>query len=97
VSARTRLVLGLAGVAATASVVRRDRVGRREMTVFRVVNELPDRLQLPMWVVMQAGALGAVPIAAGAAHVAGRPRLAVRLLVGGTGAWVSAKAVKLVV
>jgi membrane-associated phospholipid phosphatase len=94
VRARARLLLGLAGVAGTASVVRRDRVGRRELRAFRVANELPDRLYRPVWLVMQGGALGAVPVAAGAAHATGRPRLAAQLLASGTGAWVLAKSVK---
>jgi glycosyltransferase 2 family protein len=94
VTARRRLVLGLVGVAATASVVRRDRVGRRELRLFRAANETPDALYGPLWVVMQGGALGAVPVAAGAARAAGRPRLAGRLVVSGTGAWLLAKGVK---
>lgn len=94
-SARTRLGLGLLGVAATASVVRRDRVGRREVLAFRAVNELPDgALAPPVWLVMQGGALGAVPAAALLARLEGHPRLAVRLLTGGTAAWVLAKGVK---
>jgi membrane-associated phospholipid phosphatase len=94
VTARRRLVLGLIGVAATASVVRRDRVGRREVQLFRAVNELPDELYRPLWLVMQCGALGAAPAAAVAARASGRPELAVRLAGGGTAAWVLAKATK---
>jgi membrane-associated phospholipid phosphatase len=94
VRARTRLLLGLAGVAGTASVVRRDRVGRRELRIFRAANELPDRLYRPVWLVMQGGALGAVPAAAGAAQATGRSRLAAQLLASGAGAWVLAKGVK---
>lgn len=89
-----RLLLGVTGVVATASVVRRDRVGRREVAVFRAVNELPDALSGPLWLVMQAGAVGAAPAAAVLAGVAGRRRLAVQLLLGGTGAWGLAKVVK---
>jgi glycosyltransferase 2 family protein len=94
VSARARLLLGVVGIAATASVVRRDRVGPREARAFRAVNALPDELRGPLWVGMQAGALGAVPVAAGAARLAGRERLPGRLLVTGTAAWLLAKAVK---
>jgi membrane-associated phospholipid phosphatase len=94
VTARRRLVLGLVGVAATASVVRRDRVGRRELRLFRAANETPDGLYGPLWVVMQGGALGAVPVAAVAARVAGRPHLAARLATSGAGAWLLAKGVK---
>lgn len=91
---RGRLLLGAAGLLGTAAAVRRDRVGRREAAVFRAVNGLPDRLERPLWVVMQAGALGAAPVAAGFAAAAGQRRLAGHLLAGGTGAWVAAKAVK---
>jgi undecaprenyl-diphosphatase len=97
VSDRARLLVGLLGVAATTSVVRRDRVGRREVAVFQTVNELPDGLHAPVWLVMQAGTLGAAPVAAACAAVARRPRLAAQLLVGGTSAWVLSKAVKHVV
>jgi glycosyltransferase 2 family protein len=97
VRARARLLLGLAGVAGTASVVRRDRVGRRELRAFRVANELPDRLYRPVWLVMQGGALGAVPVAAGAAALTGRPGLGRQLLVSGGSAWLLAKAVKVFV
>ena len=93
-SARTRLALGALGLAVTASLVRRDRVGPREEQLFRAVNGAPDRCYVPTWVVMQGGALGAVPVAAAAAMAASRPRLAARLLVNGCGAWLLAKAVK---
>jgi glycosyltransferase 2 family protein len=94
VSARTRLALGLLGIAATASVVRRDRVGPREVTAFRTVNELPDPWYRPLWVVMQAGALGAAPAAAAVARASGRRDLSGRLLLGGGSAWFLAKGVK---
>lgn len=91
---RGRLALGLAGVVGTAAAVRRDRVGPREAAVFRAVNGLPDRLEGPLWVVMQAGALGAAPVAAAVAGATGRRRLAGQLLLAGLGAWLAAKAVK---
>lgn len=93
-SARTRLLLGLAGVAATASVVQRDRVGERELQVFRAVNDLPDELFPPVWVVMQGGALGAAPAAALVARATGRPQLATDLLAAGSLAWLLSKVVK---
>ncbi|MGB8649764.1 MAG: phosphatase PAP2 family protein [Mycobacteriales bacterium] len=93
-SARTRLALGLVGIAATASLVRRDEVGPREVAVFRAVNDLPDDWYRPVWVVMQAGALGAAPVAAGVARAAGRPRLAGQLLAGGSCAWLLSKVLK---
>jgi membrane-associated phospholipid phosphatase len=97
VSARVRLALGVAGVLATASVVRRNRVGPRELQVFRAVNDVPDRVFGPVWVVMQAGALGAAPTAAVLARAAGRPRLATHLLAGGGTAWLLSKVVKVFV
>lgn len=89
-----RLAAGCAGLAATALLVRRDRVGRRETRVFRAVNDLPDALFAPAWIVMQLGNLGAAPAAAGAALAAHERRLATRLLVGGTASWALSKVVK---
>ena len=96
-SARTRLLLGVAGVAVTASLVRRDGVGPREARAFEAVNHLPDRWYRPVWVVMQCGALGAAPVAAAVARAAGRPRLAARLLTGGSTATPLSKLVKVFV
>ena len=91
---RTRLALGIAGLAGTAVAVRRDSVGRRETRVFRAVNDLPDSLFGPAWVVMQLGTLAAAPAAAGVALAVGDRRLARRLLVGGTAGWALSKVVK---
>ena len=91
---RVRLGLGIAGLAASAVAVRRDRVGRREARVFQVVNNLPDSLFAPAWVVMQLGAVGAAPAAAAVAVAAGQPRLARRLLLGGVASWGLSKVVK---
>jgi undecaprenyl-diphosphatase len=46
---------------------------------------------------MQYGTFGAVPVAATVALVARKPRLAASIAVGGTAAWVTAKAAKRVV
>ena len=91
---RTRLALGIAGLAGTTVVVRRDRVGRRETRVFRAVNGLPDSLFGPAWVVMQLGTLAAAPAAAGVALAVRERTLARRLLVGGTASWALSKVVK---
>ena len=87
VDPRTRMALGAAGMAGTAAIVRRDRVGRRETQVFRLVNGLPDPLFAPAWVVMQLGTLAAAPVTAAVALAAGERVLARRLLVGGTAGW----------
>lgn len=92
-----QLGAGLAALLATASAVRHDRVGPREVKAFRAINGLPDSVYLPAWVVMQLGAFGAIPASAAAAWLAGDEELAGRLLIGGTGTWLLAKAVKRVV
>ena len=96
-AALTRTAAGAAVLAGTLVPIRRDRIGRREKTAFRLVNDLPDPLYVPVWPVMQLGALGAAPVTAAVALAAGNRPLAGRLLSGGTGAWVLAKAVKRVV
>jgi membrane-associated phospholipid phosphatase len=77
--------------------VRRDRVGRAERALFTAVNGLPDAVHPPIWLVMQGGALGAVPITAAAAAALGRPQLAARLAISGTATYVLAKGIKSVV
>jgi glycosyltransferase 2 family protein len=94
---RVRLGLGTAAMLGTALAVRRNRVGPGEARAFWAVNGLPDSLYLPAWAVMQLGALGAAPAAAGLAWLAGDGELAGRLLAGGTGAWALSKLVKQIV
>jgi membrane-associated phospholipid phosphatase len=69
-------------------------VGRREVAVFRTVNELPDGLFVPTWVLMQSGSLAAGPVVAALSWASGRPRLAGRLLLGGVGSWALSKVIK---
>lgn len=92
-----RLAAGAAVLAGTLVPLRRDRIGRREQEAFRLVNDLPDGLHRPVWPVMQLGSLAAAPATAGVALAAGNRPLAVRLLAGGSAAWVAAKMVKRVV
>ena len=73
---RVRLGAGTAALLATAMAVRRDRVGPCETAAFRAVNGLPSSLYPPAWAIMQLGALGAAPAAAGAAWLAGDRELA---------------------
>lgn len=94
---RVRTVVALSLLAGTVAPLHRNRIGRREQQVFRVVNGLPDGLFAPAWTVMQLGALGAAPVTAAAAMVAGERRLAGHLVTVGTAAWVLAKVVKGVV
>jgi undecaprenyl-diphosphatase len=94
---RVRLGAGAAALLITSLAVRRDRVGPCEAAAFRAVNDLPGSLYPPAWAIMQLGALGAAPAAAGAAWLAGDRALAGRLLAGGTSAWALSKLVKRVV
>jgi glycosyltransferase 2 family protein len=91
---RVRLGAGLAVLLATSIAARHRRVGPGEAEAFRAINSLPDALHPPAWAVMQLGALGAVPAAAGVAWLAGDRRLAGRLLSSGTVTWALAKLVK---
>ncbi len=89
-----RLLVGLAGLALSGLAVRAHSIGRREVAVFRAVNQLPDGLFPPAWVLMQAGTLAAGPVAGVIAWASGRPRLAVRLALDGFGSWTLSKVVK---
>jgi membrane-associated phospholipid phosphatase len=74
--------------------LERDRVGRRERRMFRAVNELPDSLFGPAWLVMQLGTVGSAVGMAAAAGASGRRRLAARLLAAGVLTWAASKVVK---
>lgn len=92
-----RVVLGTAAVAASAFAARRTRPGSAETDVFRLVNELPEALSFPLRLLMQAGSVGALPVTVALALLARRPRLARDMGVAGIVAWLSAKAMKVVV
>ncbi len=94
---RVRLGAGTAVLVATTLAARRAPVGPCETAAFRAVNGLPGSLYPPAWAVMQLGAIGAAPSAAGVAWLAGDRELAGRLLAEGTGAWVLSKVVKRIV
>ena len=78
-----RLGVGLAGLALSGLAVHARSIGRREATLFRAVNGLPDGLFVPAWVLMQSGTLAAGPVAGAIAWTSGRPRLGLRLALGG--------------
>ncbi len=90
------VVLGLSVLAGSALLARRAR-SETEIGIFRSANDLPNGAFLPIWSVMQYGTFGAVPVAATVALAARKPRLAASIAVGGTAAWVTAKAAKRVV
>jgi glycosyltransferase 2 family protein len=96
-SARRKLVLGVAVLAAAMIPARRAQPPRLELEIFDAVNDLPDALYPPLWSVMQFGALAAVPATAGVIWFTGDRARAVRLLAGGTATWALAKGVKQVI
>lgn len=91
---KVRLAVGTAAMAASLVPLHRDRVGSIEARIFRRVNDLPDSLLPPAWLVMQLGTVGAAPVAAIIARVTGDRRLAVRLLAGGVATWAASKVLK---
>jgi membrane-associated phospholipid phosphatase len=90
-----RLPAALGGaVVAIAVAAPTDRVSPLETAVFRAVNGLPDALLPIVWVPMQSGSLGAVPVAAVGALVARGRRSAAAVGTAGLAAYVLAKGVK---
>lgn len=96
-SARARVRLFASGAAlmvGSGVLSRGSRPSGPEVRLFRAVNAGPDVLRRPNWALMLGGTLGAVPSAGAVAWRAGHPRLAARLVTGGTAAYVFAKFVK---
>ena len=91
-------VLRFAAGAGLFFASRAEAIGGRlppyEERIFRAANGASDAIRVPVRAVMQAGTFVTVPIAATVAFLAGRRRLAAKLLVGGTLAWFGAKAAK---
>ena len=85
---------GMLVLAGSAVPVRVHRVSHPEASLFRAVNGVPGLPFPPVWAVMQLGNIAAVPVSAGAALRAGRPRLAAGLFGAGTLTYVLAKAIK---
>ena len=90
------LAVGLGVLIGSALVARQPR-GESEIEIFRSANDLPNEAFPPIWTAMQYGTFGAVPVAATVALMARKPRLAGSLALGGTAAWVTAKAAKRIV
>lgn len=84
-------VVALAG---SARAAHRGCVGPGEERIFRVLNNRSELLALPVWMVMQAGSLGAVYGLAGAAAGRRRFRSAAVVAAYGTAVWAGVKLVK---
>jgi uncharacterized membrane protein YbhN (UPF0104 family)/tRNA A-37 threonylcarbamoyl transferase component Bud32/membrane-associated phospholipid phosphatase len=92
-----RMLVGSMIVVASGMAAQRGHVFTFDANLFRLVNGLPAALGRPLLVVMQLGALAAVPVAAVLALAARRPRLARDLAVSGTLTWVLTRLIKALV
>jgi membrane-associated phospholipid phosphatase len=89
-----RLVAGAAILLVCLLTVRPDEVGVLEEDLFRLANDLPTALFPAFWVVMQAGNVLAVGVAAAVVAATRRFWLAFNLAVTGIGVWLLAKWIK---
>ncbi|HWC42047.1 MAG TPA: phosphatase PAP2 family protein [Actinomycetota bacterium] len=89
-----RLVAGLAILLVCTATVRPHEVGVLEEDLFRLVNDLPNALFPPFWVVMQGGNVLAVGVAAVVVAATRRFWLAANLAVTGIGVWMVARWIK---
>jgi undecaprenyl-diphosphatase len=92
-----RLLAGTAILVTCTALVRPDHVGVLETDLFRLVNDLPTALFPMVWVVMQAGNVLAVGVAAALVAATRRYWLAFNLAVTGIGVWMVAKWIKTLV
>jgi glycosyltransferase 2 family protein len=91
-----RVVLGGAILAVTTLAIHKNFVGDREAALFRVVNELafPGWTWPGVWLVMQLGVIGAVPLVAVLALATKRLRLALDAVLAAGSIYLIAKLVK---
>jgi glycosyltransferase 2 family protein len=89
-----RIIVGAVASVVTTALARSREIHPAEHQTFRSINDLPDTVLPPVFVVMQAGSYGAVFVAAAGLQRLGRPRLAAAALVSGTAAWLGCKVVK---
>jgi undecaprenyl-diphosphatase len=91
-----RVVLGSAVLALTTLAIHKDFIGDREAALFRVVNELalPGWTWPGVWLVMQLGVIGAVPLVAVLALATRRLRLALDAVLAAGSIYLIAKLVK---
>jgi glycosyltransferase 2 family protein len=89
-----RLVAGLAILLVCTATVRPDDVGVLETDLFRLANDLPNALFPAFWVVMQAGNVLAVGVAAAVVAATRRFWLAANLAITGIGVWLAARWIK---
>jgi membrane-associated phospholipid phosphatase len=89
-----RLVAGTAILLGCTLTVRPSHVGVLEEDLFRLANDLPTALFPAFWVVMQAGNVLAVGVAAAVVAATRRFWLAANLAITGIGVWLLARWIK---
>jgi glycosyltransferase 2 family protein len=91
-----RVTLGLLLLAAASLGIHKQRIGTRETDVFRVVNDLdlPGWTYPGVWLVMQLGVIGAVPLVVGLALATRRLRLALDAALAAGSIYLIAKVIK---
>jgi len=91
-----RLVLGIVVLLLTTSAIHKDFLGSREAAVFRLVNDLalPDWTWPGVWLVMQLGVIGAVPLVAVIALATRHLRLALDAVLAAGSIYLIAKVIK---
>jgi glycosyltransferase 2 family protein len=89
-----RLVAGTAILLVCTLTVRPDDVGVLEEDLFRLANDLPTALFPAFWLVMQAGNVLAVGVAAAVVAATRRFWLAANLAITGIGVWMLARLIK---
>ena len=92
-----QILFGLVALYFTALWSSNQQATDAEREAFVIMNTLPDALTPILFPAMQAGSLVAVFITGVFALLAGRPRLAGLIVLGGGSAWVLAKFVKRIV
>jgi undecaprenyl-diphosphatase len=91
-----RLVLGILILLAASAAIHADRVGVRETNLERLINDLalPSWTDPLVWLVMQLGVIGAVPLVAALALALRRLRLALDAVLAAGSIYLIAKLVK---
>jgi membrane-associated phospholipid phosphatase len=92
-ASRVLALVGAGAFEASRRAARRP-IQRQEEAAFRAANGADDRLRFPVRAVMQAGTFATVPAVAVLLRMTGHRRLAAEVAIGGTAAWLLAKAVK---
>jgi undecaprenyl-diphosphatase len=91
------LLAGLAVLAVTALAASGGDVAAWERSVFRAINDLPEFLYPPVWVVMQFGSFWAIVVVGAVALAFRRFRLAVGLAIAGVSVYLLAEVLKAIV